>query len=498
MDTKKPDDTNEMESENDKQTSSNIQIILDKLKTLPISNEDKSLLMNQFKQNILNPSKNENKTLEDIHNKYLGSNPMQAQDTNYINQLPIQLQSQFIPQMQQKMPMQLYNPYSQQTMYQGELMTTAHFEILKNKIDTVQYELIDLLRHVKDYTQRYMNSVRQQDLAKIDEYIQGLFDVDKTLKETKDKIETETTPPEEEAATEENVISKATNGITNFMGNMGESVSGITKLVKSTADVANGYLSKKIISSPKDETAKGKEEEKEVSTNTNIVSIDEYINENEKKKTTGEIKSNDSKEEDKKEGEEEVTNEKEDEEVTNEKEDEEEGTDEKEDKEEGNEEVTNEKEDEEVTNEKEDEEVNEEGTQENKDGNEEGNEEVNEEGTQENEEGTQENKEENEEDKEDDNNEEEKNKKSTEKQTPSNLSSALTELNDKINKNDNKIQKGGSYKTLKNKIQILKLKLTKKKLQKELYKKSSNNNNKNKKTKHKFKKTIQKKLSKHK
>ena len=86
MDTKKPDDTNEMESENDKQTSSNIQLILDKLKTLPISNEDKSLLMNQFKQNILNPSKNENKTLEDIHNKYLGSNPMQAQDTNYINQ----------------------------------------------------------------------------------------------------------------------------------------------------------------------------------------------------------------------------------------------------------------------------------------------------------------------------------------------------------------------------------------------------------------------------
>ena len=36
-------------------------------------------------------------------------------------------------------------------------MTTAHFEILKNKIDTLQYELIDLLRHVKDYTQRYMN-----------------------------------------------------------------------------------------------------------------------------------------------------------------------------------------------------------------------------------------------------------------------------------------------------------------------------------------------------
>ena len=77
-------------------------------------------------------------------------------------------------------------------------MTSAQFEILKNKIDSLQYELIDLLRHVKDYTQRYMNAVRQQDLDKINEYINGLFEVDKTLKETQDLAKS--APPNEEEA----------------------------------------------------------------------------------------------------------------------------------------------------------------------------------------------------------------------------------------------------------------------------------------------------------
>ena len=108
----------------------------------------------------------------------------------------LQLQ-QFQPQQLQSQ--QQYNPQPHYLQQQPtNLMTTAHFEILKNKLDSLQYELIDLLRHVKDYTQRYMNAVRQQDLDKIDDYINGLFEVDKALKETREKAQ-----QQEESVSEE-------------------------------------------------------------------------------------------------------------------------------------------------------------------------------------------------------------------------------------------------------------------------------------------------------
>ena len=251
-----------------------IHIILEKIKNLSISNEDKSILMKQFKQNIMNPSHHENKDLEDIHKKYLGNIPKQLPDNNYVNQniLPIPYSASQYPiayqsiqpnQQNYHQPTQCINPNYMSSTTPSNLMTTAHFEILKNKIDTVQFELIDLLRHVKDYTQRYMTSVRQQDLAKIDEYIKGLFDVDKQLKETSLKSNSETKELEktneetnevnkEEPVTEQSLITKTTNGIKNFMGSIGTNVSGITGLVSSTADIANNYLSKKIITSPND------------------------------------------------------------------------------------------------------------------------------------------------------------------------------------------------------------------------------------------------------
>ena len=117
--------------------------------------------------------------------------PNQIPDNNYIQSQPQQYNPQQYNAQQynpQQYNPQQYNP-NMSPIQPNNLMTTAHFEILKNKIDTVQFELIDLLRHVKDYTQRYMTSVRQKDLAEIDEYIKGLFDVDKKIKETTEKAE---------------------------------------------------------------------------------------------------------------------------------------------------------------------------------------------------------------------------------------------------------------------------------------------------------------------
>ena len=218
-----------------------IQQIIDKIKNLPIDDKDKASILLEIKKNITNPSLGENKSLDEIENKYGNINMPRIQ--NQFNLKPI---SQGNENTNENMILN----NQMQGINQSQPMTVAHFEILKNKLDSLQYELIDLLRHVKDYTQRYMNAIRQQDLDKINEYITGLFEVDKTLKETQALAaeSEETELEEEEPQDRKSVISKATSGIKNFFGSIGDNVSGITNLVTNTTKIANDMLSKKILS----------------------------------------------------------------------------------------------------------------------------------------------------------------------------------------------------------------------------------------------------------
>ena len=513
--------------------TSNVQLILDKIKNLPISSDDKAILMKQFKQNIINPSLNEDQNLSDIQKKYL--NPKQIIDSNYINtqhdystfkdpnlnlypqqvQLQPQQNLQIQPPFQQ--PLQYYNSNQQlqlQNMNQGDLMTKSQFEILKNKIDSLQYELIDLLRHVKDYTQRYMNSVRQQDLVKIDEYVNGLFEVDKSIKEVKEKsLELEAKAPEE-ADSQESVITKTTNGIKNAMGSLGSSMSGITSLVSSTANLANSYLSAPIIKKKDGEQAKtpkpNEPTEATETKNTNVVSVDEYIKDKENKEGNINLSNNSIKKT--------VETSKED---TTKKETPEEGTPEEKTPEEGTpEEETDETEEEAPAETEEALDETEEAPTEQEEApteqeespteQEEAPADTEEEAPTEQEESPTE-QEEAPAETEEDTTEPEGGPAESEEETAKNLGNALQELNAKINtktqpqskiiKQDKKekitsnIQSGGTYKTLKNNISLLKLKITKKKLQKKL-KKELQKEYKN--TKHNFKKHKIKKITKNK
>ena len=502
---------NNITTNKSKNEAMDIQSILEKIKTLSISNDDKALLMKQFKYNIMNPSLSDNKDLETIHKKYLDTSqhPQQIQDTNFINTNPHHYNPQHY-NLNQYNPNQ-YNP--NMPIQSNNLMTTAHFEILKNKIDTVQFELIDLLRHVKDYTQKYMTSVRQQDLEKIDEYIKGLFEVDKKLKETTDKSEMvpQTLEGEgEEPATEESVITRATSGIKNFMGNIGKNVSGITSLVKSTSDIANNYLSKNIITTPEEEkklqttTINSK-----INTNKNVVSIDEYIKSNENRLNNNTpIQEQKKKEAEIEEG---KSEEKEEEENTGnnneeEKEEEEENTDNNEEESELDSENRGNNNEEENTdnNEQESELADTEDIQE-KDIQEEDE-------IQEEEENLDNNKAVQEEENEiininsnNINNSKLEEDEDEEETTPDNLGNALNELNQKMktdidntivntsNSNKTDIQQGGSFNSklhtkLENNIKLLKLKLTKKKLLKKLTISNQKKLNKNKMSKHKLQK----------
>lgn len=259
----------------DKKDAMDIDVIIDKIDKMPIPDADKASLLNQIKQNMMNPSRGEDENLNRIQSKYMSPTlfptyPIPGEQS-FMPPNP-QLHSQPNPHLQQHQPhsqqqqqqqFAMQNPMQNQFMpYQNQmysqmmmqpptnLMTTAHFEILKNKIDSVQFELVDLLRHVKDYTQRYMNATRQQDMEKIDAYVNGLFEVDKKMKEADEKAAEYAANPdeEEEPQTRESIIGKATSGIKNFLGSIGDNVAGLATMATNTANIANSYLSKKVIS----------------------------------------------------------------------------------------------------------------------------------------------------------------------------------------------------------------------------------------------------------
>jgi len=270
-----------------------IEVIIDKIDKLPIPDADKASLLNQIKLNMMNPSHGEDENLNRIQAKYMQQpQPMPFQQMQIPFQSPQHMPFQQMPQMQMpQMPQMPYPqmPYPQMQMPQmpGNMMTTAHFEILKNKLDAVQLELVDLLRHVKDYTQRYMNATRQQDMEKIDSYVNGLFEVDKKMKEADEKAkEYEAEAPAEEPATRESIIGKATSGIKNFLGSIGDNVAGVASMVSNTANIANGYLSKKVIgsntsnASPQPASGTINNTGTTGKANKNIVSVDDYIQSN--------------------------------------------------------------------------------------------------------------------------------------------------------------------------------------------------------------------------
>lgn len=249
-----------------------IDAIIDKIAKLPITDREKKEFLATLKDNMLHPERGEIENLNRIQAKYM--TPIQP-----INYPPIQ------PGMNEISSIPGYGVPGY-GMGGGLPMTTAHFEILKNKLDSVQLELVDLLRHVKDYTQRYMNAVRQADIEKINSYINGVLEVDKKMEEAKQQAAqlekaaaAEAAPEEEEPETRKSIIGRATDGIKNFFGGLGNNVSGITDLVSNTATMANNLLSKPVLGSGDTSNTAAS-----VSSNTNInkgpkniVSVDEYI-----------------------------------------------------------------------------------------------------------------------------------------------------------------------------------------------------------------------------
>lgn len=233
-----------------------IDALIEKVSKLPIPDTEKADLLRKFKENMMNPDRGEIENLNRIQSKYSTMYPTSSTSIDFLPSINPSYSPSAMPGVSPShvampgvspSPMAMMMPPMQQPQ-QG--LTVAHFEVLKNKMDSIQLELVDLLRHVKDYTQRYMNATRQQDMEKIDAYINGLFEVDKQLKRAEEQAAAMTAVDEAEAAAagpEKSTITRATDGIKNFLGGIGEGVSGITSFVSSTANIVNDTLSKKVL-----------------------------------------------------------------------------------------------------------------------------------------------------------------------------------------------------------------------------------------------------------
>lgn len=278
--------------------------MLDRVMASDIPRKDKIKILLKFKEDMLHPERGEKRELEKLESQYSKLvNPDTSSSTNRAEypstfnspvSRPAPLQPP-IPPMPPQQPQYMYagqqpyfSPYQMpqpnfgymmpQMMQPQQTMSTQQFEILKTKLDTIQLEMIDVVRHLKDYSKKYMMAVRQDDMSKLDTYVRDLINVDKKLEDTKKVVDeqreviAEAQEEAEEEEEEKSLFGKATSGMKGMIGSFGDNLGSVTDLVKNTASATNDMLKKNILPTSENE------EKPTENQNKNIVSVDDYAN----------------------------------------------------------------------------------------------------------------------------------------------------------------------------------------------------------------------------
>ena len=104
-------------------------------------------------------------------------------------------------------------------------------EMLGNKINVLQMEMADLTRHLKDYTRRYMDVMREDDMQRIKTYIEELSNVKDTVEEAKGIANNMGSTPEELAEEDDSankgLIDKASDTVKNGLATVTNAVNSI-------------------------------------------------------------------------------------------------------------------------------------------------------------------------------------------------------------------------------------------------------------------------------
>lgn len=219
--------------------------LVDVIMTSDMDRPVKRQLLKVILNNIKTITDREDKEIDDMRDKYTAG--------AYMSSLLPQVQMMQMPQqhnpyiMQQPqipyMIPQSPNPYMMSPTiaagmgnlampyYMGTQQPNMQVEMLGNKINVLQMEMADLTRHLKDYTRRYMDVMREDDMQRIKTYIEELSNVKETVEEAKGLANTMGPTPEELAEEAESankgLIDKASDTVKNGLATVTNAVNSI-------------------------------------------------------------------------------------------------------------------------------------------------------------------------------------------------------------------------------------------------------------------------------
>ena len=223
----------------------NVSSMINSIMDSNLEREDKINMLKVLETNLKQTDKMDNAEINEMRNKYSQPQyPVMPQP-----QYPIMPQPQFQPQYS-VMPYPQFQPQYPMMMPQSMpqyQMPNPQIDMLTNKVNTMQLEMADLMRHMKDYTRKYMDVVRQDDMERIREYIKDLTEMKDTINNA--KLLAQATEEQEEPEEEGNIMDTATNTIknglstlTNAANSIGEKmgISNNTQVTNKTSEEEEG------------------------------------------------------------------------------------------------------------------------------------------------------------------------------------------------------------------------------------------------------------------
>ena len=130
-----------------------------------------------------------------------------------------------------------YAPPPYYNMQPQQQTPNVMYDILFNKMNMMQMEMADLTRHLRDYTRRYMDNMRESDMNQLKVYIDELMKVQESVSQLA-PAEESAQPETEEETTPSGVIDKAKSTLKSGLSKVTDTVNSIGNTLGLTSEAA--------------------------------------------------------------------------------------------------------------------------------------------------------------------------------------------------------------------------------------------------------------------
>jgi hypothetical protein len=205
--------------------------LLDSVMSSNLSVDKRNRLLNVIKTALISTQAQENQAFDKFSARYDFTNPNymsgMGQGTNIQHQQPYYNNNMMFA------PPPYYNPgmqmaYLPNMMPGGPNMMSGGpnmmYDVLFNKMNMMQMEMADLTRHLRDYTRRYMDNMRESDMDQIKNYIDELTRVQESVNEV---TNTASIPEEPEETTPSSIMDKAKSTLKSGLSTVTNTVNSI-------------------------------------------------------------------------------------------------------------------------------------------------------------------------------------------------------------------------------------------------------------------------------